>query len=108
MSTIPIGDPEVRSHVARRARLTTREVLLVIEGTFDLAAAMRTAAAVRARAPSARVTVDLRRARIEDAALAAFVRDLSGRAIAIMGLSRHHERLLRYLEDAGAERRPRQ
>jgi hypothetical protein len=34
------------------------------------------------------------------------VRELAGRPVAIVGLSRHHERLLRYLgEDGGMEDR---
>ncbi len=98
------GDPEARAEPGGRRR-PTRAGLLAIGGIFDLAAALRTAAVVRARAVSAPVTVDLRRARVEDAALAAFVRELVSLPVAVVGLSRHHERLLRYLEcGAGAER----
>jgi hypothetical protein len=79
-------------------------MVLVVEGTFDLAAATRAATAALARAGRVRVTLDLCRARIEDVALAAFVREVAGQPVAIVGLSRHHERLLRYLDDgAGAE-----
>jgi hypothetical protein len=96
---------ELRSDGGRRPARAPR-VVLAIEGTFDLEAALRAAAAACDRAADARVTVDLRRARIEDAALAAFVREVAGRTIAIVGLSRHHERLLRYLEEGtGAEGR---
>jgi hypothetical protein len=106
MSTIQtIGHPEVRAEPGRRRRRPLRDVLLPVDGTFDLGAALRTAAAVRARSVGARVTVDLRRARIEDAALAAFVREVASQPVAMVGLSRHHERLLRYLENgSGAER----
>jgi regulator of nucleoside diphosphate kinase len=86
----------------------TKELLVIdgSDGTFDVAAAMRAAAAVRAQAGRARVKLDLSRARVEDAALAAFVREVAGRPVAIVGLSRHHERLLRYLDEgAGAEER---
>ena len=99
------GGPEVRAVRGRRRRRPGRDVLLAVGGTFDLAAALRTAAAIRTRAVGARVTVDLRRARVEDAALAAFAREVESRPVAMVGLSRHHERLLRYLESgSGAER----
>jgi hypothetical protein len=67
---------------------------------------MRAAEAVRAQAASVRLKLDVRRARIEDVALAAFVREVADRPVTIAGLSRHHERLLRYLEERpGAEDR---
>jgi hypothetical protein len=91
---------------AGRARPSAGDVVLVVDGTFDFHGAMRAATAARAHAGRARVKIDLRRARVEDAALAAFVREVAGRPVAIVGLSRHHERLLRYLEDGpGAEER---
>lgn len=52
---------------------------------------------MRDRPAGARVRVDLRRARIEDAALAAFVQAVASQPVALIGLSRHHERLLRLL-----------
>jgi hypothetical protein len=89
---------EVRLEARRRAN---GEILLVVEGTFDLSAALRVATAVRATAAEATVRIDLRRARIHDAALAALAREAGSRRVAIVGLSRHHERLLRYLDGAG-------
>lgn len=106
MRAVQIGEPDVRVETGRRTRRPSGDVVLVVEGTFDLAAAMRAATTARARSGSARVKLDLCRARIEDVALAAFVRGVAGRPVAIVGLSRHHERLLRYLEEgAGAEER---
>jgi hypothetical protein len=101
MSAVQVAGPQVLVDMGRPSR-RAGDVVLAVEGTFDLAAATRTAAAVRARAASPRVRVDLRRARIEDAALAAFVREVARRPVVLVGLSRHHERLLRYLEDGGA------
>jgi hypothetical protein len=103
-------DAEVRilSVTGGGEAVMTKELLVIngSDGTFDVAAAMRAAAAVRAQAGRARVKLDLSRARVEDAALAAFVREVAGRPVAIVGLSRHHERLLRYLDEgAGAEER---
>jgi hypothetical protein len=104
MSAMQIAEPDVRVEAGRRTHRPAGDVVLVVEGTFDLAAATRAATAARARAGRARVKLDLCRARIEDVALAAFVREVAGRSVAIVGLSRHHERLLRYLEKgAGVE-----
>jgi hypothetical protein len=106
MNALQVTGPDVRREAERRTRRPTGDVVLVVEGTFDLGAATRAATTARASAGRARVKIDLRRARIEDAALAAFVRELAGRPVAIVGLSRHHERLLRYLgEDGGMEDR---
>jgi hypothetical protein len=104
MSTLPIADPKIRNEPRRRSRAAPAEVVLAVEGIFDLAAASRAAAAARALPPAVRVRLDLRRARIHDAALGVFVREAGRRRIVVVvGLSRHHERLLRYLEeDRGA------
>jgi hypothetical protein len=103
MRAVQIAEPDVRVEVGR-ARRRAGDVVLVVDGTFDLPSAMRAATAARAQAGRARVKLDLCRARVEDVALAAFVRDVAGWPVAILGLSRHHERLLRYLEEgAGAE-----
>jgi regulator of nucleoside diphosphate kinase len=102
------GMVEVRILSVTGGAVMTKELLVIdgSDGTFDVAAAMRAAAAVRAQAGRARVKLDLCRARVEDAALAAFVREVAGRPVSIVGLSRHHERLLRYLDEgAGAEER---
>jgi hypothetical protein len=102
MSSIPIVDPKARNEPRRRSRAAPAEVVLAVEGIFDLAAASRAAAAARALPPAVRVSLDLRRARIRDAALAAFVREAGRRrVVVVVGLSRHHERLLRYLEEDG-------
>lgn len=101
MSAVEVTGPAVRVDAGSRPGRAV-DVVLPVTGTFDLAASMRAAAAARARPRTARVTLDLRHARIEDAALAAFVREVAGRAVKLAGLSGHHERLLRYLEQGGA------
>lgn len=104
MSAVQISERDVRAEARRRSRHPAGDIVLVVDGTFDLPAAVRAATAARAQARRAPVKLDLCRARIEDVALAAFVREVAGWPVAIVGLSRHHERLLRYLEeDAGAE-----
>jgi hypothetical protein len=104
MRAVQIAEPDVRAEAGRRARRPAGDVVLVVDGRFDLPAAMRAATAARAKAGRARVKLDLCRARVEDVAVAAFVREVAGWPVAIVGLSRHHERLLRYLEGgAGAE-----
>jgi hypothetical protein len=108
-TAVVVGTRDLRSlrtAVERHAGGPAGDLVLAVEGTFDLAAAMRAATEALARARRARVKLDLRRARIEDAGLAAFVRAVAGRPVAIVGLSRHHERLLRYLDEgAGADGR---
>lgn len=96
MKAILLDVPGLRV-VSRRAG---EQVRLVVEGTFDLPAAVRVAGVVRAQAAGARLKIDLRRAHIDDVALAALART-AGRGVAVVGLSRHHERLLRYLAGEG-------
>ncbi len=72
------------------------------EGPLDAAAARRVAAQVRARGWGP-VTIDLRRALVEDVGLAALTRALADRPVAVLGLTRHHERLLRYLDHGREE-----
>jgi len=83
----------------RRARppRRPREPILTVEGRFDLAAALRVVAAVHDGADGARATIDLRRAPVDDVAIAVLARELEGRPVTVLGLTRHHERLLRYL-----------
>lgn len=86
-----------RTAVRAAPRPRSAEVTLTIEGDLDLAAARRVA---RGRRAGARVVVDLRAARrVDDAALAALVRGITGCPLEVIGLSRHHERLLRYLAE---------
>jgi hypothetical protein len=102
---LQISGPDVRGEAGRRPRRRADDVVLAVEGIFDLPAATRAAKAARVQAARGHVTIDLRRARIEDVALAALVREVAGRPIAILGLSQHHVRLLRYLEGVGSEDR---
>lgn len=101
--------------VDRRARVEARrppprrvEVVLAIDGTLDLSAALRVAATARARAAQGdRVRIDLRHARVHDVALAALAREAAGAGrVSLAGLSRHHERLLRYLAQDGRAGEP--
>lgn len=87
-------------------RISTRragaQVVLVVEGRVDLPAAVRVAAAARAEGAGVRVRLDLRNASLEDVALAALARAAAdGRRVEVVGLSLHHERLLRYLREDG-------
>lgn len=94
----------VRDPRAHRAAQPRGRVLLLVEGTLDVAAALRLAEEARAQAAGAEVRIDLRHAKIHDAALAALARELDGRA-GLVGLSQHHERILDYLAGAGAPAR---
>lgn len=96
--TARLDGPGVRISTRR----TGAQVVLAVEGYVDLPAAVRVAAAARAEGAGVRVRIDLRNASLEDAALAALARAAAGRRVAVVGLSLHHERLLRYLHEDGA------
>jgi hypothetical protein len=81
------------------AIMSRTEVVVKIEGAFDAAAARAIQAAFLGGVT--RFTLDLSRAlQIHDSGLALVASDLltpAARAVTIVGLGRHHERLLRYL-----------
>jgi hypothetical protein len=83
------------------ARQSRGRVVLVVHGSFDRQDTRDVEAAVEGLGPGARVTVDLRDARVcDDAALAELARDLTGGLaldVELLGLSDHHRRILRYL-----------
>jgi len=69
-----------------------------VTGVLDMSEALRLAEIVRRSADGAALSVDLRSAReTHDAAVVALARALGERDVAIVGLSRHHERLLGYV-----------
>ena len=74
-------------------------IVVTVDGTFDAPAATRLAAWL-AEVPGERaVVVDFTRVRsASDLGIAAVARGLAGREhrLAVRGLTRHHERLLRY------------
>jgi hypothetical protein len=66
-----------------------------VTGVLDISEALRLAEAVSTSADGAALTVDVRSARqTHDAAVVALARALGERDVAIVGLSRHHVRLL--------------
>jgi hypothetical protein len=102
MTSFQTASPDLAT-APQRVRPHPREaVLLLIDGILDLPAAHRLAAAARRKAAEGGVWIDVRRARVHDAALAALASEVDDR-IELIGLSRHHERLLRYLEGADGE-----
>ena len=91
------------------SRGTRGELVIRVDGTFDGRAASRLAGWLVEVPPGEPLTVDFSGVReCEDLALAAVARGLAGRGerLAVGGLSRHQERLLRYfgvaLERRGA------
>jgi hypothetical protein len=69
-----------------------------VTGVLDISEALCLAEAVGTTADGAALSVDLRSAReTHDAAVVALARALGERDVAIIGLSRHHERLLGYV-----------
>jgi hypothetical protein len=69
-----------------------------VTGVLDMSEARRLVEAVSTTANGAALSVDLRSAReTHDAAVVALARALGARDVAIVGLSRHHERLLGYV-----------
>jgi len=74
------------------------EVVIRVEGTFDASAANRLAGWLVEVPPSDAVVLDFTRVRAcDDFVLATFARGLAARErIVVQGLTRHHERMLRY------------
>ncbi len=93
-----IAGPELLTQRTARSGRRTQELVLTVEGRLDIAAAARTAATARPTARKARVTIDLRRVPVDDVGLAVLAREMAGHPVAILGLTRHHKRLLRNLE----------
>lgn len=75
------------------------EVVIRISGTFDEAAAAGLAASLLERPRGSSLIIDFTRARAcEDHGLARLARELGARLrLEVRGLTRHQERLLRYL-----------
>lgn len=75
------------------------EVVVRLGGTFDGAAAGRVCTRLRELPAQAEVMLDFSRVReVQDLGLAALAAAIAGRTppVALRGLGRHHERLLRY------------
>jgi hypothetical protein len=69
-----------------------------VTGVLDMSEALRLADSLSLRSDGAELDVDLRSAReTHDAAVVALARALGLRHGSILGLSRHHERLLGYV-----------
>ena len=72
--------------------------MLVAHGSLNRQDAGELEAAVAALGPGAHVTIDLHDVRCDDAAVAMLGRDVACAAgIHLVGLSAHHDRLLRYM-----------
>jgi hypothetical protein len=83
-----------RALAGRQGRTRT----IRVTGVLDMSEALRLADVVSRCADGAALSVDLRSAReTHDAAVVALARALGERHVAIVGLSRHHERLLGYV-----------
>jgi hypothetical protein len=80
---------------------STGEMTLRLHGSFDSIAAVRVHDAIKELPRPARVRVDFADSQtISDHALVQFVQlipDAERRAVQLLGLSTHHQRLLRYL-----------
>jgi hypothetical protein len=102
ISSNPTTGSPVRTERQRRPTPSARAVAKVIrvEAAFDLASARRVLASAADLSDGTTLRVDLRRAReIHDVALAAVA--AASVRVRLVGLSRHHERVLRYLAFQG-------
>ena len=78
-----------------------------VTGVLDISEALRLADVMSRSSDGAELSVDLRAAReTHDAAVVALARALGERQGAILGLSRHHERLLGYVGPFTGEAAP--
>ncbi len=76
----------------------TSGTVLQVDGAFDPDEADRLHLLLLALAPDRPVTLDFRAVRLfHDSAVARLARELGQRRVALLGLSEHHHRLLRYI-----------
>jgi hypothetical protein len=95
MAIATLGPARTRAHAGSG--------VIVVEGTFDVAAASALQQLVRGEP----AVIDFSRARdIHDVALAQLATGLAGAEVTLRGLPVHHERLLRYLGTAPGASHP--
>ncbi len=76
----------------------TSGTVVEVDGAFDPDEADRLHALLLDLEPDRPVTLDFRAVRLfHDLAVARLARELGGRRVALLGLSEHHHRLLRYI-----------
>ena len=80
------------------ARQADRGTIVEVVGAFDAAEADRLRTVLRALGEDHPVTLDFHRVRrFDDAAVARLADEVTQHHVALLGLSEHHHRLLRYM-----------